>query len=80
MHKLLTRMRGYFDALENRYATFGSHGVQLEWWFKGELLFACDELLNQGEIQRVDRDTQFEKKSKRKIDLVLETTTQRHWI
>ena len=46
MLSVLTKLRHHFDtvSMRNRMTVFCDQGVQIEGWFKGELLYALQQL------------------------------------
>ena len=77
MDALLPDLKEYFDPLQDRFERFAKFGVQLEGWFKGELLNALDELKEEGRIQRIDREV---KVGSGRVDLTLDIDGTRNWI
>jgi hypothetical protein len=80
MEQFVTELRTHFDALSGKLATFAMNGVQVEGWFKGEMLCALGRLKNDGCVIAYDREVRFEEFSRRKIDLCVDTMSGRHWI
>lgn len=77
MDTLVPALRRHFDTLSDRYECFSRAEVQLEGWFKGELLFALDSLRATGLLRRVDREV---KHGAGRIDIVVDLAPERHWI
>lgn len=80
MKRILEYLKAHFDTLQDRYGSFARHGVQVEGWFKGELLLVLDRLRAGGAIHEIDREVAFEPSSRRRIDLVVTIGSVRHWI
>ena len=59
MLSLLPQLRKHFDSLQDRLTLFAQQGIQVEGWFKGELLLAFSRLLSNGTIERLDREVRF---------------------
>lgn len=76
MDHLVEPLRAHFDPLQSRMRSFASHGVQLEGWFKGELLFALDAMKEAGSIVKFDREV---KRPEGRIDLMVESSGL-HWV
>ena len=76
MTELLPRLRAHFDALEDRLICFRKMGVQVEGWFKGELLTLLSSFVEQGLIEEFDREV---KTHGGKIDLTVKTKADLHW-
>lgn len=76
MQHLLEHLRAQFDPLDDRMRSFARHGVQLEGWFKGELLVALDSLKAAGVIKKFDREV---KRPEGRIDLVIDSPGL-HWV
>jgi hypothetical protein len=77
MIELLPRLQAHFDTLEDRLICFTKMGVQVEGWFKGELLTLLSSLREQGRIMDFDREA---KTPGGKIDLTIKTQSDQHWI
>ena len=76
MKRLLPYLRSHFDALESRMVCFCEQGVQLEGWFKGELLFLLRQLAKDQIVRSFDREVPYFGK---KIDLQIESE-RRNWV
>jgi hypothetical protein len=76
MKSLLPHLRDHFDALENHMLCFTTQGVQIEGWFKGELLVLLQRLIKEQVVQSFDREVQH---LGAKIDLRIESK-QRNWV
>jgi hypothetical protein len=77
MLELLPAFRQHFDSLQDRLTCFCDMGIQVEGWFKGELLALLGSLRTQGLVIDFDREV---KSHGRKIDLAVTTKTEFHWI
>jgi hypothetical protein len=64
---LISLLRLHFDSLEDRMRCFATLGVQVEGWFKGELLLALNSCREKEAIQGFDREVKA--KESRKTDL-----------
>lgn len=67
MIELIPLLRRHLDPLEVRSASFLRHAVNLEGWFKGELLVALDTLSATGAVAAFDREVRM---LNSRIDLV----------
>lgn len=76
MQHLIKHLRAHFDPLEDRMLSFCNHGVQLEGWFKGELLVVLDSLRESGVVKNFDREV---KRTEGRIDLFIESDGL-HWV
>lgn len=77
MVELIPLLRGHFDPLEDRFVSFLRHAVNLEGWFKGELLVALDALSVTGTVASFDREVRMRNS---RIDLCVEANGQKHWV
>jgi hypothetical protein len=77
MIELLPRLRAHFDTLEDRLICFTNMGVQVESWFKGELLTLLSSLRAQGRVTDFDREVRTQGG---RIDLTIGTRTGLHWV
>jgi hypothetical protein len=78
MDELIPCLKAHFDSLEDRLRSFAAHGVQVEGWFKGKLIFALDVCRKSGAIQRFDREIKI-RPSRRAIDLYVQMDRD-HWV
>jgi hypothetical protein len=77
MITLLPHLRHHFDHLQDRLQCFCRAGVQVEGWFKGEMLFLLDGMAASSEIDAFDREVVRQGK---KMDLYLTIAGQPHWV
>lgn len=77
MVELVPLLRRHFNPLEDRFVSFLRHEVNLEGWFKGELLVALDTLLATGTVAAFDREVRV---NHSRIDLCVEANEQKHWV
>jgi hypothetical protein len=70
-------LRTHFDVLEDRLICFTKMGVQVEGWFKGELLTLLGTLRTQGLIRDFDREVAS---PGGRIDLTIKTEAGLHYI
>lgn len=77
MTELLPVFQRHFDKLQDRLVCFCEMGVQVESWFKGELLTLLTSLRGQGVIKDFDREV---KAPGGRIDLTVTTQNGLHWI
>ncbi len=80
MTDLIPHIQKHFADCADRYSTFSRMGIQLEGWVKGELLFLFDSLMQEGKVDRIYREVSFENSSRRKVDLVVRTRDDEHWV
>lgn len=80
MHTLIPHLRSHFDSLQDRLATFYQEGVQLEGWFKGEMLFTLDQLRKRKVLRDFDREVRFETARRRTIDLKVALPSGPNWV
>jgi hypothetical protein len=74
---LIPRLRTHFDPLRDHFDCFCRYGVQLEGWFKGELLVAFDAMRRERHIDDFDREVRVGKKQ---VDFRLDIATAYHWV
>jgi hypothetical protein len=77
MENLLAKIKTHFDILDDRLKCFSALGVQVEGWFKGELLFLLSKLKNEGLINAYDREIKIKRG---KIDLSINKNGSHHYI
>jgi hypothetical protein len=77
MLTVLPRLKQHFDHLQDRLKCFCRAGVQVEGWFKGEMLFLLEEMAARSEIDAFDREVT---KQHRKMDLYLTIAGQPQWV
>ncbi len=77
MDDLLAHTKAHFDRLDDRLACFSEQEVQVEGWFKGEMLFLLTALKQQKLIQGFGREVRA---GRGKADLTLERAGIIHWI
>jgi hypothetical protein len=77
MITLLPHLKQHFDHLQDRLLCFCRAGVQVEGWFKGEMLFLLEEMAARSEIDAFDREV---KRPGRTMDLYLTIARQPHWV
>lgn len=87
--KIIYLLRNYLDTKKEILTCFCSHGVQLEGWFKGELLFFFSNLKSSKDILDIDREVKSPV-ANNKIDFKLELQTDnqsdtvwielKHWL
>ncbi len=85
MQNILIKMKEHFDSLQDRLACFCKYGVQVEGWFKGELITLLDIGYTERWISNFDREVKCS--SGKKIDITLATKPNvvywieiKHWI
>jgi len=76
---LVPALKRHFDGLRDRLITFRAQEVQVEGWFKGELLHLFSHLLDSGQIDRLGREVAPPGASS-KIDLVVSVRGVTHFI
>jgi hypothetical protein len=69
-------MKQHFDTLQDRLVCFREKEVQVEGWFKGEMLFLLTNLLRKGIVESFGREVG----PGGKVDLVIKMPGLRHWI
>ena len=79
MNRLIGTFVAHFDQLRDRMACFHKYGVQVEGWFKGELLLILYKQVINGTIQSFDREVNIEG-SRSKVDLKVTIDDCAHWI
>jgi hypothetical protein len=77
MNELLPHIKQHFDGLQDRLLCFREQEVQVEGWFKGEILFLLTALRRRGMVQNFDRETGS---NGAKVDLMLRIAETSHWI
>lgn len=77
MVELIPLLRKHFDPLEVRFGSFLRHAVNLEGWFKGELLVALDTLSATGAVAAFDREVRM---LNSRVDLCVEANGRKHWV
>lgn len=77
MLSLMPHLRKHFDSLTDRLDCFCSQGVQLEGWFKGELLFVLDGWHKAKRISDFDREIPVGGK---KVDIRIDCEGSCHWV
>jgi hypothetical protein len=77
MIELLPAFREHLDPLQDRLTCFCDMGIQVEGWFKGELLTLLGSLKKRGAILEFDREV---KTHGRKIDVTIKTRTGPHLV
>jgi hypothetical protein len=83
MIDLIPRLRSHFDPMQSRFKCFLNEGVQLEGWFKGEMLFVLDQIKSErGKANfDFDREVKFEKSgAKKRIDIKITICGLTHWV
>lgn len=70
-------MAQHLNGLQDRLQSFCRHGVQLEGWFKGELLTLFDRLQAERIIGDLDREVRL---GNGRIDLHLTLEDGAHWV
>jgi len=76
MERLVPHLRDHFDPLQDRLLCFAKYGVQTEGWFKGEMLFFLDKLVERGIVTTFDREVRRETVL---VDLQVRLN-QLHWL
>jgi len=79
MNNLIPALAAHFDKLQDRMKCFHKYGVQVEGWFKGELLLALDSHVSSGVIQSFDREVRIGR-SRKRVDLKVTIDECTHWI
>lgn len=79
MDSLIHRIRDHFGQLEDRLICFGRQSVQVEGWFKGELLTLFSKLRDTHQIDGFDREVKTGI-GRQKIDLQVSFGGQTHSI
>ena len=77
MKDITKRLKCHFDQLRNRMPVFCQHGVQVEGWLKGEMLFALEHLKDNGIINNFDRE---KKNGNQRIDINISKNEESHWV
>jgi len=77
MTELLPFLQRHFDKLQDRLVCFCEMGVQVESWFKGELLTLLSSLQEQNLVEHLDREV---KTPGGKVDLTINTKSKQHWV
>jgi hypothetical protein len=77
MIELIPRLREHFGRLEDRLVCFSEMGVQVEGWFKGELLTLLSSLRTQGLVADFDREVETRGG---RIDLTVKIEAELHWV
>jgi hypothetical protein len=67
----------YFDHLQDRLQCFCRAEVQVEGWFKGEMLFLLEETAARSEIEAFDREVE---RQHRRMDLYLTIAGAPNWV
>ena len=67
MNRIITSIQQHFLGLEDRLRAFTKQGVQVEGWFKGEMLCLLDVLKQTKSIYNFDREVTYGQ-SRRKAD------------
>jgi len=70
-------IKEHFTACQDRLAAFYKYGVQVEGWFKGELLTCLDRFHSSELIGGFDREVKI---STNKIDFTIDIKGERNWI
>jgi hypothetical protein len=79
METLFPHVRHHFDSLLDRLLCFKQQEVQVEGWFKGELLFLLSRLKDEGLISGFGREAGgAQGRSRVDVSVVLDDVT--HWI
>ena len=76
MNELLPHMKQHFDTLQDRLACFREQEVQVEGWFKGEMLLLLTNLRKKGIVEGFDREAG----PGGKVDLIVKIAGSRHCI
>lgn len=76
MELLVEHLKAHFLRLEDPMRAFARCGVQVEGWFKGELLGALCGLKDRGDIADFDREVRC---SSHRVDLQVKSSVT-HWI
>lgn len=79
MEELIDQIRDHFCQLQDRLACFGDQQVQVEGWFKGELLTLLTRFRDTQLIEGFDREVKTGIGNQR-IDLQVSLNGQTHWI
>ncbi len=77
MIELMPKLRNHFDPLLSQFICFCKHGVQLEGWFKGELLTALEQLEQKGGSTKFNREIRIGAK---RIDIKIVIGDTTHWV
>jgi len=77
MIELLPVLQRHFDKLQEHLVCFCETGVQVEGWFKGELLTLLSSLRGQELIRDFDREVEIPCGN---VDLTVRTESDLHWI
>lgn len=78
MHELMRHLRAHFDPLDDRMRCFAELGVQVEGWFKGELICLLTQLKCNEIIEGFDREVSIN--GRKKVDLTIQIDGRTHWI
>ncbi len=77
MEELIPHLVNHFDGLQDRLACFCEQGVQVEGWFKGELLALLSELRRNASVERFDREVKIEAG---RVDITAHLGGKCHWV
>lgn len=81
MINIFPEIKNHFDALQDRLCVFGRHGVQVEGWFKGELLQLLDSMAQRSKICKVNREVRIDPNKRAKVDLAFTTSNNtENWV
>lgn len=78
MNLVFKTIRRHLQEHENYLKCFYSHAVQVEGWFKGELLLLLENMKAERKIIGFDREIPSLKR--KKIDLAIDLKDGRHWV
>jgi len=79
VNTILPRIKKHFDALQDRLLCFREQEVQVEGWFKGEMLFLLSGLKREGVIEGFGREA-GNQQGRTKVDLTIALGGSTHWI
>ena len=78
MKKLLAEINDHFRMLESRLQCFSSNEVQVEAWFKGEMLFLLEQLKGKKFIK--DFKAEVPAMGRKKIDIWINFQAGQNWV